>query len=382
MPAFITGISELYGKRMDETALQLHLNVGRAAILDAGLSPDSIDGILTNSPMHVGGTSFSSVVAEGLGLHGLRLSQVIELGGASACAMANLAARIVNEGWCQAVLVTCASTRRSSMASDKPTIERRLSTVNDDYEASTSPTVPALYALAAARHMHLYGSTPAEFAHVSVEARANAARTEHAVMRKPITVDDVLTSKLIASPLRMLDCCIYTDYAGAMVVVKAPHQARGKHMPIRVMGGGEGHTHAFITTSPDILTTGASLSGATAFAQAGMSPANVDFVQLYDCFSVAVILELEDLGFCKRGEGAAFAASGALKLDGSLPFNTNGGLLSFHSGGVYHVTEAVQQLRNEAEGRQVEDAGICLVHGNGGVYSHHATVILAREDAL
>ena len=317
------------------------------------------------------------MVAEALGAHHLRFSHMMTLGGANPCAMVNLAARAVSQGWCQAVLVIYADNRLTAMSRDVA-IERMTDAVHPEFERPLGPTVAALYAMAASRHMHVYGSKPEEFAEIAVQARKNAIRTDGAIMQEPITVDDVLGSKMIASPLHMLDCCLFTDYAGAVVVAKPELAAHGNHTPVAVLGGGEGHTHAHLTHAPDLLSNGAHISGDTAFAQAGVERSDVDFVQLYDCFTIAVALQLEELGFCKKGEGAAFAASGALDRDGSLPFNTNGGMLSFHNGGIYHVTESVQQLRHEAGARQISRAEIGLVQGNGGVYSHHATVILAR----
>ena len=199
-------------------------------------------------------------------------------------------------------------------------------------------------------------------------------------MRDPITVEDVLNSKPIALPLRMLDCCLFSDYAGAIVVTSVEQARDGKHKPVAVLGGGEGHTHAHLTLAPDLLSNGAKISGDTAFSQAGVGRDDIDFAQLYDCFTIAVALQIEQLGFCKAGEGAAFAASDALAPGGRLPFNTNGGMLSFQNGGIYHVTEAVTQLRHEAGARQVPGAQVGLVQGNGGIYAHHATVILARGE--
>jgi acetyl-CoA acetyltransferase len=375
--AVVTGVGEKLGKRMNRTAFDLHMEVGRAAILDAGLMPGAIDGVLTGMPFVESYPSFNLVVAEALGARNLRFSQVMTLGGANPCAMLNLAARAVSQGWCQAVLVIYADNRLTAMSRDTA-IERMTDAVHPEFERPLGPTIAALYAMAASRHMHVYGSRPEQFAHIAVEARRNAIRTEGAIMQEPITVDDVLASKMIASPLRMLDCCLFTDYAGAVVVTKPELAAYGKHTPVAVLGGGEGHTHAHLTHAPDLLSHGAHISGDTAFAQAGIERQDVDFVQLYDCFTIAVALQLEELGFCPKGEGAAFAASGALGRGGSLPFNTNGGMLSFHNGGIYHVTEAVQQLRHTAGARQITDAEIGLVQGNGGVYSHHATVIMAR----
>ena len=366
---------------MGLSAFDLHIEVGRAAILDAGLRPDDIDGVLTGIPFAEPYPSFNLVVAEALGARQLRFSHAMTLGGANPCAMVNLAARAVSSGWCRNVLIIYADNRLTAMSRDVA-IERMVDAVHPEFERPLGPTVAALYAMAASRHMHVYGSKPEQYAQIAVQARANAIRTEGAMMREPIGVDDVLNSKPIALPLRMLDCCVFSDYAGAVVVASSESARNGRHPPVAVLGGGEGHTHAHLTLAPDLLNNGARHSAETAFSQAGVSRQDIDFVQLYDCFTIAVALQLEQLGFCAEGEGAAFAASGALAPDADLPFNTNGGMLSFHNGGIYHVTEAVTQLRHAAGSRQVPDAKLGLVQGNGEIYAHHATVILGRGGAV
>jgi len=370
-------MAELVGKRIGKSALELHLAVGRAAVLDAGLVPGAIDGVLTGSPMIEAYPSFSMVVAEAFGFRSLRYSQMVQVGGASPAAMVGLAARAVADGSCKAVLVIYADNRLTAMPRDTA-IERMTDAVHPSFERPLGPTIAALYALAADRHMQQSGSTPEQLAEIAVQARANAGRTPGAIMTKPITVADVLASKPIASPLRMLDCCLFSDFAGAVVVTSAAHARDGPHAVVEVLGCAEGHEHAHISYCRDLLDTGARIAGDAAFSCAGVHREDVDFVQLYDCFTIAVALQLEELGFCDRGEGPAFAASGALAPEGVLPFNTNGGMLSFHNGGIYHLTEAVRQLRHEAGDRQVRDARVGLVQGNGGVYSHHATVILGR----
>ncbi len=377
MNAYISGSAERLGKRMDKSAFELHLEVGAAAIRDAGLAAAAIDGVLTGSPMIEAYPSFSVVVAEALGIRRLRYSQMVQVGGASPAAMVGLAARAIADGSCQAVLVIYADNRLSAMSRDTA-IERMTDAIHPSFERPLGLTIAALYALAADRHARVHGSRPEQFAQIAVQARANASRTPGAIMTKPISVDDVLASKPIASPLRMLDCCLFSDFAGAVVLTSAALATHGAHVPVEVLGSGEGHSHAHLSYCPDLLHTGARIAGDAAFDRSGISRDDVDFVQLYDCFTIAVALQLEELGFCAPGEGAAYAASGALAPDGALPFNTNGGMLSFHNGGIYHLTEAVTQLRHEAGPRQVADAQIGLVQGNGGVYSHHATVLLAR----
>jgi acetyl-CoA acetyltransferase len=235
----------------------------------------------------------------------------------------------------------------------------------------------SMYALAAARHMHQYGTTPEQLAEVAVAARAWAARNPAAFMREPLTVADVLASRMVASPLRVLDICLVTDGGGA-VVVTGDDRVRA---PVYLLGGGEATTHRHISAMPDLTITAAAESSSRAFAQAGLTPRDVDVVELYDAFTINTVLLLEDLGFCPKGEGGAFVADGNIAPGGSLPVNTNGGGLSYgHPGmyGIFTIIEAVRQLRGEAGARQQRSPQIALAHGNGGVLSSQVTAILGR----
>lgn len=379
MKAYITGSAERLGKRMEASAFDLHLAVGREAIRDAGLMPSAIDGVLTGLPVSEPYPSFSIVVGEALGTTPLAHSQVMQLGGASPGAMVGHAARLVSEGHCKAVLVIYADNRLTAMSRDS-FIERATDAIHPSFERPVGPTIAALYALAAARHMGVYGSRPEDFAPVAVTGRANALRTPGAVMSKPITVDDVLASKMIATPLRMLDCCLFTDFAGAVVVTSAELTSYSGHRPVEVLGAADRHSHAHLTQCADLLDPAIRLGGDAVFAQAGVTREDIDCVQLYDCFTIAVALQLEGLGFCAPGESPGFIAE-RYNRPGGLPANTNGGMLSFHNGGIYHLTEAVYQLRGDAGERQVEGAELALVQGNGGVFAHHSTLILARGAA-
>ena len=247
-----------------------------------------------------------------------------------------------------------------------------------EYEAPYGPLIPTLYALVAQRHMHEYGTTPEQMAEVAVAIRGHAALNPLAHKREPIMVADVLNSKMITTPLHMLDCAIVSDGAAAFVVSSHP----GKKKPVKLLGQGYGFTHAYIGEHDNIVNAGAVQSGREAFAMAGVKPADIDVAELYDCFTITVIAELEDLGFCPKGEGGRFVEGGRIRLGGELPVTTHGGLLSaVHpglAGGMFHVVEAVRQLRGEAGARQVPGAELVLAHGNGGIIGIHCTLILGK----
>ena len=239
------------------------------------------------------------------------------------------------------------------------------------------------YAMAARAHMHEFGTTSEQLAAVAVAARAHAARHPGAEMREPITIADVLASPVIADPLHVLDCSLWSDGGGAVVVTSAERARDFPQPPVYLLGIGEGHWHEHLFAARSLVTTAASESGPRAYEMAGLGPSDMDFAEIYDCFTSVAIVELEDLGFCKKGEGGPFVEAGRIAPGGALPVNTNGGLLSHshtgHPGSMFALTEAVTQLRGTAGERQVEGAGVGLVHGQGGVLSSHCTVILGRE---
>jgi len=265
------------------------------------------------------------------------------------------------------------------------------------FEAPYGTTTPALYAQFACRYMHEYGVTPQMCARSAVENRRWALDHPHAAMREkgPITVEDVLASRMIASPLRLLDCAVwYPGGIATAVVLTRADVARGRHAEVTYLSGfgqcsthewvGErmgGYGYAPLEDGPDLVSTGASVAAGQAYEMSGLGPDDIDIVQTSAPFSFANLMMLEDLGFCGRGEGGAFVESGGIDYDGGLPFNTNGGYLSFGqvAQGLYNLTETIDQLWGRAEGRQVPEAAAGLVHGHGGVLACHATVIVSRE---
>jgi acetyl-CoA acetyltransferase len=251
------------------------------------------------------------------------------------------------------------------------------------FEVPYGPLVPSLYALIAQRHMHEFGTTPAQLAEVAVAIRYHASLNPNAHKRDVLTVDDVLSSRVITTPLHLLDCAIVSDGAAAVVVTRADRARDLKQSPVYLLGQGFGLRHSHIGEHRELTVTGAVDSGAAAFRSAGVTPRDIDVAQIYDCFTITVIVELEDLGFCPKGEGGRFVEGGRIRLGGELPITTHGGLLSGGHpglpGGFFHVVEGIRQLRGAAGERQVRDAELALVHGNGGVASVHGTLILGKN---
>ncbi|ODS98330.1 MAG: thiolase [Lautropia sp. SCN 69-89] len=361
--------------------LELMALAARNAVADAGLEMADIDGLMT--------ASFSRFlpslsVAEYLGIRPSFFDGT-NIGGASYVSYMLSAAMALHAGLCNAVLVVYGSTARSSR-NFREHARARAKLDELPCEAPYRPFNPASsYALAAARHMHQYGTTREQLAQVAVAARQWAQQNPEAFVRTPLSVEDVLASRPISEPLTVLDCCLVTDGAGAYVVTRADAQSRSKSAPVYLLGAGVAMTHRQISCMPDLTETAARESGRRAFAMSGLGPGDIDVAQLYDAFTINVLLFLEDLGFCRKGEGGGFVSGGRIAPGGALPVNTNGGGLScVHPGmyGVFTVIEAVRQLRGECGARQVPDARTALCHGNGGVLSSQSTVILSTADAL
>lgn len=348
------------------------------AVARSGLMMQDIDGIMTSS---LTSPWWVMRMAEYLGIRP-RFSDSTMFGGSSFIADLKIAALAIQAGECENVLICYGSTPRSAPSSSKIN-QMRAELDPQPYEHPYKPFNPvSSYALAAARHMHEYGTTRRQLAEVAVAARQWAQLNPDAFSRGPLSIDDVLSAKMISDPLTVRDCCLVTDGAGAFVLTSAA-RARALHAkPVYVLGSGHAHWHRQISCMDDVTVTPAVDSGRKAFAEAGLQPSDIDVVELYDAFTINPILFLEDLGFCKKGEGGAFMEGGRIAPGGSFPMNTNGGGLSCIHPGMYSiflVIEAVTQLRGEAQERQVNDAEVALVHGNGGVLSSQATAILATS---
>ena len=320
-------------------------------------------------------------LAEELGIQP-RIAETVSLGGAGPAGIGRFrAAAAVEAGACKVAVAASSSTRASGIGreAELSRLWRMLRIVTPRFHSALN--IPVLYALAAERHMDRFSTTPEQLATVAMVQRAYAASTPGATKRERITVDDVIASKVVASPLHLLDCCLVTDYSGAVVLTTSSVGCDPPLEGVRVLGWGEAHSPVSVTRRRDLEAPDAARrSAAEAFAQAGVSPNEIELAEIYDSFTITVLLSLEALGFCGLGEAGPFVESGALAPNGRLPTNTYGGMLSFGTGGVYHVTEAVAQLRGERSGARRPSTA--LVTGVGGILSTFVTLVLAREGAL
>ena len=380
--ALIAGAFEHPGRLLpDSTIADIHADVAAGALADAGLGFEDVDGY------------FCAGDAPGLGplsmtdFLGIRPRHIdaTETGGSSYLIHVAHAAEAIAAGRCRVALITLGGKPRTgglAMGGEDAAF-----TPEHAFEAPFGPTFPALYALAASRHMHEYGTTSAQLAAVKVAASRHAQHNPNALLRTPVTVEEVLDSPLVADPLHRLDCCVITDGGGALVVV-APEVARGldRHA-VALLGAGEA-VKGVDGGRIDLTRTAAAGSGPRAFAEAGVTPADIGYASIYDSFTITVVQQIEDLGFCEKGQGGAFVADGGLESpDGRLPFNTDGGgLCNNHPanrGGMTKVIEAVRQLRGEAHPAvQVPDCELAVAQGMGGALGNRAasaTLVLGRE---
>jgi len=383
--AYITGIYEHPTRKADDKSLaQLHGEVARGALEDAGLTKADVDGYFcAGDAPGLGGLS----MADYMGLK-LRHMDTTETGGSSYVIHVAHAAQAIAAGKCNVALITLAGRPRAEgMATGTAPRSYGAATPDGPFESPFGPTVVNQYAMAAMRHMHQFGTTSEQLAWVKVAASHHAQHNPHAMLREVVTVDDVVGSPLIADPLHRLDCCVISDGGGAIVVTR-PEVARSlDRSRVRVLGAGEAAKHQ-MGGKVDLTYTGAVRSGPAAFAEAGVTPADIKYVSIYDSFTITVLITLEDLGFCEKGQGGKFVAGGNLISGvGKLPFNTDGGgLCNNHPGnrgGLTKVVEAVRQLRGEAHPKvQVKHCDVALAHGTGGsLATRHgsATLILERE---
>jgi len=362
-----------------KTILELQAEASTAALADAGLSMREVDGLFTTAVSRWN----ASQVAEYLGIYPTWFDSTMA-GGSSYEIFVAHAAEAIRAGRCEVALISYGNNQRSARS-------RKLGGVIDEhapdaqFEMPYGPLNPiSLYAMAAQRHMHEFGTTSEQLAEVAVAARAWALRNPKAFKHEdgPLTVEDVLASPLVSDPLHALDCCLITDAAGAVVMTTAERAQDLPKRPVQVLGHGETTTNVGMSQIPDLTATGACVSGERAYAMAGIAPADVDVAEIYDSFTITVLLELEALGFCARGEAGDFVTKGRVAPGGDFPMNTSGGGLSYtHPGvfGIFLVIEAVRQLRGECGDRQVADAEVALCHGTGGILSTHSTVILGID---
>lgn len=354
--------------------------VARDAMLDAALVPSEVDGLLV-APTFLGAPlTIASIVADQLGIRP-GYCDVVDLGGATAAGMVWRAAAAIEAGMCQTVLCVLAEAPDPRPGARSPSWPALPASQWERPYGSVGPN--SGYALAATRHAYEFGTTDAQRAKVAVDQRTNGASNPTSLFfERPITVDDVLASPLICDPLHLLEIVMPCFGATAFVVARTDVARGAAHPPVVVRGFGEQVTHASLTSLPDLTRTGIVESAGRAFASAGVAPSDIDVLSVYDCYTITVILTLEDAGFCAKGAGGPFVAEHDLTYAGDLPCNTHGGQLSYGqaglAGGASHVTEAVVQLRGDAGVRQVPDCGLALVNGNGGVLAEQCTLVLER----
>jgi acetyl-CoA acetyltransferase len=375
--AFDTPVGKLPGS----TPMELCVRAGLGALADAGLRKEQVDGLLTCNAMAQPMLYHAEAMAEYLQIFP-RYCMAVGAGGGTTFSIVHHAASAIVTGMADIVMVAMADSLRSGLTRDQALLMQS-STGHPEFEQPYGPTVPAYYALIARAHMARYGTTQEQLAQVAVSGRAHAALNPAAQMREPITVADVLASRMIADPLHLLDCSLVSDGGSAIILTSAERARDMAQAPVYLLGVGEGHTHEHVSQARDLTASAAREAGQRAYAMAGLGPDDMDFAQLYDCFTPTVLVELEDLGFCPKGEGGAFLESGATLPGGSLPVNTHGGLLSHchpgNPGSMFALTETVWQLRHSADARQVFAAEVALVHAQGGIMSSHTTLILGRE---
>lgn len=374
--AIVAGATYGMGEAPGLSSMDLAAAASVRALAQVGLTPADVDGLFVSVPDDMlSGLTFS----EYLGIHP-RFTDNNRTGGSAFQIYAHTAAMALASGQIDVALIAYGSNQKS--ASGKLVQSSRPS----PWETPYRPMNPvSSYALAAARHMHQYGTTREQLAEVAVAARKWAQLNPDAYMRDELSISDVLGARMVSDPLTVRDCCLVTDGAAAVVMVRADRARDLAKRPAYVLGAGSATTHREIASMEDLTVTAARESGQRAYEMAGVSPSDIDVVMLYDAFTINPILFLEDLGFCPKGEGGRFVSGGAIAPGGRLAVNTNGGGLScVHPGmyGLFTMVEATQQLMGQCGARQVADAKLAIAHGNGGVLSSQATLILGTEETL
>ncbi len=385
--AYITGIYEHpTRKALDKTLPQLHAEIAKGVLEDAGLTKDDVDGYFCAGDAP--GLGPINMI-EYLGLNNVRHMDSTETGGSSYIVHVNHAAQAIAAGHCSVALITLAGRPVADAKEGKSARFYSLDAPDLPFEMPYRFNIVNMYAMCAMRHMHEYGTTSEQLAWIKVAASHHAQHNEHAKLRDVVTVEDVVNSPMIADPLHRMDCCVVTDGGGGLLVV-SPEVAKAMKRPlVKVLGAGEAPKH-LAGGDVDLTYSGACWSGPKAFEEAGVKPTDIKYASIYDSFTITVLETLEDLGFCEKGKGGAFVSDGNLISGvGKLPFNTDGGgLCNNHPGnrgGMTKVIEAARQIRGEAHPKvQVPNCDIALAHGTGGFLGARmgsATLILGSEAA-
>ena len=362
-----------FGKLPGRSTVALNVEAIRKALADAGVDKGEVDGLFVKAPTSRFEMMYAQKLAEALGMQP-RIGGVYDHGGASNISMISYATMAIEAGQCEVAVVSLA---------DNPATGTRAAyekSYGDDGSALFGWfSTPAGYAMVAQRHMAQYGTTSDQLGAIAVACRKHGAANPHAQLRRPLTLEQYRESRLIVEPLRRDDCCLVSDGAAAVVLMSARKAVELKVAnPVPVLGFGQGQTSWDVALRPDLTITAATVSAQTAFAMAGLKPADIDVAQIYDCFTICALMTLEAYGFCAKGEGGRFVEGGRIEIGGDLPINTSGGLLS-ETGmpGMQLVLEGVRQMRGDSV-NQVKGARKCAVSNQGGIMHTHSTLILGH----
>jgi len=360
-----------YGKAPGVSALSHNIEAIDRALEDAGVRKDEVDAVLTKAPTSNFQMLWSAKVSQQLGIVP-RVTATLDQAGASNIGLVGYAMMCIEAGLCTMAVISYG---------DNPATGSRAAyaRIQNEETAYGLFGAPPAYAMIARRHMYEFGTTDDQLGAVAVAHRRHASMNPNAQFRDPITLEDHRNSRFLAEPFHLLDCCPVSDGGAAIIVTSAERARDLKQTPALIAGVGQAHPAWDFQYREQWTTSGARASGAEAFRMAGITPRDVDFVELYDCFTIVPIITLEDYGFCKKGEGGSFVEGGRIELGGELPMNTSGGLLS-ETGmpGMHLIVEAVRQLRGQSGDRQVPNAQTCVVSGQGGIMTTHATMVLHK----
>ncbi|MES2102255.1 MAG: thiolase family protein [Pseudomonadota bacterium] len=363
-----------YGKHEGSNTLALMTQATDLALADAGMGRGDIDGLICGYSTTLPHLMLSTVFAEHYGLHP-RYAHAVQLGGATGFGLVMLAHLLVSSSAAKRVLVVGGENRMTGQSRDS-SIQVLAQVGHPVYEVPLGATIPAYYGLVASRYMHEFGSTEADFAELAVTMRKHATLHDGAQFRNPISVDDVMASRSIASPLKMLDCCPVSD-GGCAFVISA--EAEGPN-PVRISGTAQHHNAQHISALASLTNVGAGACAASALADAGRTLADVEHAAIYDSFTITLTMLLEEIGLAPRGRAGVLAKEGHFDADGAMPLNLHGGLLSYGhcgvGGAMAHLAEAHLQMTGRAGARQASRAGVTLLHGDGGVLSSHVSLVM------
>ena len=373
--SFITGVGLTpFGKHPGKATLDLMGEAATQALADAHLERRDIDGLVCGYSTTMPHLMLSTVFAEHFGLKP-DYAHAIQLGGATGFAMAMLAHHLVESGVAKNILVVAGENRLTGQSRDSA-IQTLAQVGHPVYEVPLGATIPAYYGLLASRYMHEYQTTQTDLAELAVLMRRHACMHPGAQFQDPVTVEDVLGSKPIASPLKLLDCCPVSDGGAAFVVSRA----RTNSFHVKVRGTGQAHPYQHISAAPSLTQSGAAVAMAKALAAAGVKASDANYAAVYDSFTITLTILLEEIGLAPRGGAGKLAREGHFSHDGKLPLNTHGGLLSYGhcgvGGAMAHLVETHRQLTHRAENRQAKNANLALLHGDGGVLSSHVSLVL------